>query len=69
MIKSKLSPTLATDEYYYFFTMLSDRFIPLVERWQKGLEKRFNKRFKPIYILPFYHNHYFEEENYIVLNE
>jgi predicted ATP-grasp superfamily ATP-dependent carboligase len=69
MIKSKLSATLATDENYYFFTMLSDRFIPLVERWQKGLEKRFNKPFKPIYILPFYHNHLFEEENYIVLNE
>lgn len=68
MIKSKLSPDLATDEYYYFFTMLSDRFIPLVGRWQKGLEKRFNKKFKPIYILPFYHNHFFEEENYIVLN-
>jgi predicted ATP-grasp superfamily ATP-dependent carboligase len=69
MIKAKLSPTIVTDEYYYFFTMLSDRFIPLVERWQKGLEKRFNKPFKPIYVLPFYHNHFFEEENYIVLNE
>jgi predicted ATP-grasp superfamily ATP-dependent carboligase len=69
MIKSKLSPSLATDEYNYFFTMLSDRFIPLIERWQKGLEKRFNKPFKPIYVLPFYHNRFFEEENYIVLNE
>jgi predicted ATP-grasp superfamily ATP-dependent carboligase len=69
MIKSKLSFELANDEYFYFFTMLSDRFIPLVERWQKGLEKRFKKKFKPIYILPFYHNHFFEEENYVVLNE
>ncbi|MBI1857067.1 ATP-grasp domain-containing protein [Candidatus Saccharibacteria bacterium] len=69
MIKSKLSPTLETDEYSYFFTMLSDRFIPLNKKWQNSLEKRFKKPFKPIYILPFYHNHYFEEENYIVLNE
>ncbi len=69
MIKSKLSPDIATDEYYYFFTMLTDRFIPLIDMWQKGLEKRFEKKFKPIYILPFYHNHFFEEENYIVLNE
>lgn len=69
MIKSKLSPTLASDKDYYFFSMLSDRFIPLVERWQKGLEKRFKKRFIPIYILPFYHNSLFEEENFIVLNE
>lgn len=69
MIKSKLSPTIATDEYYYFFSMLSDRFIPLNERWAKGLEKRINKTFKPIYILPFYHSEMFEEENYIVLNE
>lgn len=69
MIKSKLSPTLDTDEYYYFFTMLTDRFIPLIDIWQEGLEKRFGKKFKPIYILPFYHNQYFEEENYIVLNE
>ncbi len=69
MIESKLSPTLATDEYAYFFTMLTDRFQPLNTRWQKGLEKRFHKPFKPIYILLFRHNHYFEEENYIVLNE
>ncbi len=69
MIRSKLSRTLATDEHFYFFTLLSDRFIPLIERWAKGLEKRFGKKFKPIYILPFYHNHLFEDENYIVLNE
>lgn len=69
MIRSKLSPNLETDECYYFFSMLTDRFTPLNERWQRNLEKRFHKPFKPIYVLPFFHNHYFEEENYIVLNE
>jgi predicted ATP-grasp superfamily ATP-dependent carboligase len=69
MIRSKLSPDIATDDYNYFFSMLSDRFIPLNELWAKSLEKRFNKSFKPIYVLPFYHNRLFEEENYIVLNE
>jgi predicted ATP-grasp superfamily ATP-dependent carboligase len=69
MFESKLSPTITTDEHSYFFTMLADRFNPLNIRWQKALEKRFNKPFRPIYILPFRHNKYFEEENYIVLND
>lgn len=65
----KLEDTIETDGYYYFFTFLSDRFGPLNQRWQQGLEKRFNKPFKPIYVLPFHHNRLFEEENYVVLNE
>ncbi len=69
MLESKLSPSIETDDCYYFFSMLTDRFLPLNERWQKGLEKRFNKPCKPIYILSFKHSDQFEEENYIVLNE
>lgn len=68
-MESKLSPTIETDSNYYFFTMLIDRFAPLNDRWAKGLEKRFGKPFKPIYILPFKHNALFEEENYLVINQ
>ncbi len=69
MIKAKLSSKLASDDYYYFFTMLTDKYDPLNQRWAAGLEKRFGKSFKPIYVLPFYHGQHFEEDNYIVLNE
>ena len=69
MLKSRLAATIATDEYAYFFTLLADRFSPLNQRWQKGLEARFNRPFRPIYVLPFHHNPHFEEDNYIVLNE
>ncbi len=68
MIKSKLSPTLESDEYSYFFTMLTDKYEPLNKRWQEGLEKRFNKPFKPIHILPFHHNSNFAEDNFVVFN-
>jgi predicted ATP-grasp superfamily ATP-dependent carboligase len=68
-MESQLSSKIETDEYYYFFTLLFDRFNPLNERWQHGLEQRFKKPFKPIYVLPFRHNSLFAEENYIVLNK
>lgn len=57
------------EEVDYFFTMLTDRFEPLNIQWQQNLEKRYQKKFKPVYVLPFRHNAFFEEENYIVLNE
>lgn len=66
---SKLNPNLLKDENYYFFSMMSDRFESLNKRWAEGLEKRFGKKFKPIFVLPFKHNKLFEEENYIVLNQ
>jgi predicted ATP-grasp superfamily ATP-dependent carboligase len=69
MIKSKLSPALTTDEYNYFFTMLTDRFEPLNKLWAERLQQRFGKQFKPIHILSFEHNPKFVDENYIVLNE
>ncbi|HUD09578.1 MAG TPA: ATP-grasp domain-containing protein [Patescibacteria group bacterium] len=66
---SKLDPNLLTDDNFYYFSMLSDRFEPLNKRWAEGLEKRFHKKFKPIFVLPSKHNKLFEEENYIVLNQ
>lgn len=66
---SKLNPSLLTDDYHYFFSMLTDRFQPLNQLWIEQLEKKFSKKFKPIYVLPAKHNKLFEEENYIILNE
>jgi len=58
-----------TDKNQYFFTMLTDRFEPLNEKWAEALGKRFAHKFKPIHVLPFHHNSKFTNENYIVLNE
>jgi predicted ATP-grasp superfamily ATP-dependent carboligase len=66
---SKLDPNLLKDDNFYYFSMLSDRFEPLNKSWAEGLEKRFHKKFKPIFVLPFKHNQLFEEDNYIVLNK
>ena len=66
---AKLSPGITKDGYNYFFSLLTDRFEPLSDIWATELEKKFNKKFKPIYILPFIHNKLFEEDNYVVLNE
>lgn len=66
---SKLDPKLESDENYYFFSLLTDRFETLNKLWAQQLENKFGKKFKPIYILPEKHNKLFEEENYIVLNE
>lgn len=68
MAKIKLSPNLETDQNNYFFTLLSDRFSPLNQIWKSGLEKRFGKPFKPIYVLPF-PNADKSQENYVVLNK
>jgi predicted ATP-grasp superfamily ATP-dependent carboligase len=69
MIKARLSPKIATNDNHYFFSMLSDRFIPLNKIWAEKLEQRFGHKFKPIFVLPFWHNKLFEEENYLILNE
>ncbi|MDR1300356.1 MAG: ATP-grasp domain-containing protein [Candidatus Nomurabacteria bacterium] len=68
MLKSKLSPKITTDENYYFFSMLSDRFAPLNDIWAKKLQERFGHKFKPISLLMFHHNKIFEEENFVVFN-
>lgn len=65
----KLDPFLLKDENYYFISLLTDRFGPLNENWAKSLEKRFHKKFKPIYILSSEHNEKYKEDNYIVINK
>lgn len=65
----ELDPGICSDESYYFISFLSDRFIPLNDRWAEALSRRFDKVFKPIYVLPFRHNNFFKEERFIVLNK
>lgn len=68
VIEAELSDTIDDDESYYFITLLHDRFSPLNNRWAQSLEKRYGKKFKPIYILPSRHNELFKEDNFIVIN-
>lgn len=65
----KIGSKIETDKFFYFFSLLTDRFETLNSHWAELLEKRFGKKFKPIYVLPFKHNKLFEEDNYIVLNQ
>lgn len=69
ILESKLPADIFHNDTHYFFSMLSDRFTLLNHLWQDKLSKKYNKVFKPIYVLPFRHNKSFEEENYIVINE
>ncbi len=57
------------DDFEYFFAFLNDRFEYLVELWRKELEKRFNKEFKPIWVLSAKQNSHFKKENYIIINK
>jgi len=69
IIEKELKPEIFTDEYEYFFTFLNDRFEYAVELWIKELEKKFNKKFKPIWILSSKQNNLFKKENFIVINK
>ncbi|MEW6408308.1 MAG: ATP-grasp domain-containing protein [Patescibacteria group bacterium] len=69
ILEKELKPEIFTDEYEYFFTFLNDRFEYAVEIWIKELEKKFNKKFKPIWILSSKQNDLFKKENFIVLNK
>jgi len=68
ILEKELKPEMFTDNYEYFFTFLNDRFEYSVELWIKELEKKFNKEFKPIWILSSKQNDLFEKENFIVMN-
>ncbi len=51
IIEKRLEKGVFSDENEYFITFLSDRFEYLNVLWAKALEKRFDKKFKPIFIL------------------
>lgn len=64
----QLDKDMFSANYEYFFAFLGDRFEHAVELWIKELKKRFNKTFKPIWILPAKQNEYFKKDNYIIIN-
>lgn len=69
IIEKELKDEIFTDEYEYFFSFLTDRFEYATELWTKELEKKFNKKFKPIYILSAKQNEFFKKENFIIINK
>lgn len=60
-----------SEGYEYFFNFLSDRFEYTNNIWVEALKKRFNKKFKPIWILSAKQNDLFmsNKENYIIINK
>lgn len=71
IIEKQLKEEIFSDEYEYFFSSLTDRFEHATELWKKELEKKFNKKFKPIWIMSAKQNKLFmqNKENYIILNK
>ncbi len=69
ILEQNLNKKILSDGYEYFFTFLFDRFEYAVELWITELEKKFTKKFKPIWILSAKQNDLFKKENYIVINK
>jgi hypothetical protein len=69
ILEKELKSEIFTDEYEYFFTFLNDRFEYAVELWIKELEKKFNKKFKPIWILSSQQSDLFKKDNFIIINK
>ncbi len=69
ILEKEIKEEVFIDDCEYFFNFLTDRFEPLGDLWIKALEKKFNKKFKPIWILSAKQNEFFKKENYIVINK
>ncbi len=69
ILEKRIEHKIFTDECEYFFTFLNDRFEYTVELWIKELEKKFNKKFKPIWILSSKQNNIFKKNNFIIINK
>ena len=64
-----VNDNIFVDNIEYFFCFLSDRFELAANIWANELNKKFNKIFKPIWILSAKQNHFFNKENYIIINK
>lgn len=69
IIKIKLDKDFNGNDFEYFFTLLGERFDYLNNLWIKELEKKFNNKFKPIFVINAERNKFFRMENYILINE
>lgn len=69
IIEKKLDEDIFSNEFEYFFSFLTDRFEYATELWKAELEKKFNKKFKPIWILSAKPSELFQKDNYIIINK
>jgi predicted ATP-grasp superfamily ATP-dependent carboligase len=67
-IESQLEDGAFRNDKEFFFTFLTEQFFAVSRGFRKVLEKRFNKRFEPIYVssCKFGRNH--KLENYLLIN-
>ncbi len=69
LIKLKQDNDILKNDKEYFFTFLTDRFEYATILWQKALEKYFQKKFEPIFVIQAKLNAYFSHKNFALLNE
>lgn len=69
LLEKRLDRNIFKDSTEYFLTGLTDRFEYLNTLWAAALEKKFGKKFKPIYIQNCKQNKYFKKENYLIVNK
>ncbi|MBU1004750.1 MAG: ATP-grasp domain-containing protein [Nanoarchaeota archaeon] len=68
VLEAKLDPHTLSDEPSYFFSFLGERFSTLTNIWRERLERRFKKKFEPIWVLQAKQDHSFNIENYVIVN-
>lgn len=71
IVEKRLGDNILSDEYEYFFSFFTDRFETMTDLWNKELDQKFNKKFKPIWVLSAVQNKEFlrYKDNIIVLNK
>lgn len=69
VISYKVDKNISTNKKEYFLTTLNNRFELMNEKLKNLLEKRYQKEFEPLYILPAEPNTYHRPSNYIILNQ
>jgi predicted ATP-grasp superfamily ATP-dependent carboligase len=69
ILKYKIDNDIVKNKYYYYFTLLSNRFDILNDKFTEILSKKYNKQFKPIFILSSEPSKFYKKENYIIVNK
>jgi len=69
IIDYKLDDDIFSNDTQYFFTLLGDRFDWINKKLVGLLEKRFNRKFKPIHVLQAEFGKYYPKNNYIIINK
>lgn len=64
----RLQSDIFDNDTSYFFSLLGPRFDQAVRLMARSLEKRFARRFEPIYIYSARPNSHFARDNFVVLN-